>query len=324
VSTWQRIVRRKFIYLALLPTFVLLGTFNYYPAISAIYHSFYEWDGVTTERFIGVDNFTRMASDELLIGLTPQPEDDSWWAHLRAWLKGWSKSAISHMIVLVAAGVLISITVPLLAAELIFHLRSERWRYWYRVLFVVPMVVPGMVTLLIWQFIYDGEIGLLNSILGAVGLEALTHAWLGEPSTALYAVIGVGFPWVAGLGFLIYLAGLENIPESLLDAAAIDGAGALTRFWRVDLPLIMGQIKLLVILAVIGGVQGFQGILVLTMGGPGTATTVPGLHMYLSAFSSERMGYACAIGLAMFILILALTIVNMKYLRSSVEYEAAQ
>lgn len=324
MSTWQHIKRRKFVYLALLPTFLLLGVFNYYPAVSAIYHSFYEWDGVTTERFIGWANFERMASDELLIGLTPQPENDSWWAKIAAWLRGRGNSAISHMITLVTAGVLITLTVPLFAAELIFHLRSERWRYWYRVLFVVPMVVPGMVTLLIWQFIYDSDIGLLNSILRAIGLEGLTHAWLGEASTALYAVIAMGFPWVAGLSFLIYLAGLENIPESLLDAAAIDGAGPLTRFWRVDLPLVMGQVKLLVILAIIGGVQGFQSILVLTMGGPGTATTVPGLHMYLSAFSGERMGYACAIGLGMFILILALTIVNMRYLRSSVEYEAAQ
>jgi raffinose/stachyose/melibiose transport system permease protein len=323
VSTWQRVKRRRFVYLALLPTFLLLGIFSYYPAVSAIYHSFYEWDGVVTERFIGLDNFRQMAHDELLIGLTPKPEGDSWWAKVAAWAKGRSKSAIAHMIVLVAAGVLITATVPLFAAEMIFHLRSERWRYWYRVLFVIPMVVPGMVTLLIWQFIYDGDIGLLNSILRGVGLGSLTHAWLGESSTALYSIIGIGFPWVAGLSFLIYLAGLENIPESLLDAAAIDGAGPLTRFRRVDLPLIMGQVKLLVILAIIGGVQGFQSILVLTMGGPGTATLVPGLHMYLSAFSNDRMGYACAIGLAMFVLILITTIINMKYLRSSVEYEGA-
>jgi raffinose/stachyose/melibiose transport system permease protein len=129
----------------------------------------------------------------------------------------------------------------------------------------------------------------------------------------------MGFPWVGGFGLLIYYAGLQNISSDVFDSARIDGATGWTRFRFVDLPLLLGQIKLLVVLGFIGGLQGFQTQLLLTNGGPGYSTMVPGMHLYQNAITFDRMGYACAIGVALFVVILAITYINMKYIRSSAE-----
>src|SRR5262249_48113090 len=134
--------------------------------------------------------------------------------------------------------------------------------------------------------------------------------------------IFIGFPWVGGFALLIYYAGLQNIATDVFDSARIDGATGLTRFRAIDLPLLMGQVKLLVVLAIIGGLQGFQTQLLLTHGGPRYATMVPGMHLYQNAMQFDRMGYACAIGVALFLVILSITYLNMRYLRSSTEYAA--
>src|SRR5205085_2437203 len=108
-------------------------------------------------------------------------------------------------------------------------------------------------------------------------------AWLGNPDLALYCVAFVGFPWISGFNLLVYLAGLQNIPQEVLDASLIDGAGRWRRFSGVHLPLILGQVKLLLILSIINTLQGFVTIYILTQGGPANATTVPGLEMYVQA-----------------------------------------
>jgi len=222
---------------------------------------------------------------------------------------------------LLAFGIIVSITVPLGVAEMIFHLRSARAQYAYRVIFLIPMVVPGIVGLLIWGLFYDYNIGAINQFLRLVGLANLAQVWLGDPKVALYSLMLMGFPWVSGFALLIYYAGLQGIPIDVLDACKIDGASVMRRIWSVDLPLVMSQIKLLIILGFIGGLQGFQTQLILTKGGPGYATTVPGLHLYQNAMAFDRMGYSCAIGVILFVVILGLTYANMKYVKSSTEYE---
>ena len=280
-----------------MPSFVLLALFSYYPILSAITHSFTEWKGSGETTFVGLANFRELLRDDIL------------------------RESVSNMVKMLLAGIVISLSVPLAVAELIFALRSSRAQYLYRVLFVVPMVVPGVVVLLIWGFIYDNNLGLLNQALELLGLGGLKHAWLGEPSIVLYALVFIGFPWVGGFGLLIYYAGLQNIPQDIFDSSKIDGVTGLSRFRFIDLPLLMGQVKLLVVLGVIGGLQGFQTQLLLSNGGPGYATMVPGMHMYQNAMTFDRMGYACAIGVVLFLVILLLTYINMKYLRSSTEYQ---
>jgi len=269
--------------------------FNYYPALSGLAHAFTEWETGRAAHWIGLDNFRRMARDEFL------------------------RLSVINQVWLLVASLLKTLIAPLAAAEMLFHLRSKRWQYALRTAFLIPMVVPGMVGVLLWGFLYDPNIGLLNNALSSLGLNGLTRAWLGDWRTALPALVGIGFPWIGGLALLIYLAGLIAIPQDVLDSCAVDGATGWRRLWSVDLPLLRGQMKLLAVLTIIGTLQDFGSILVLTGGGPGLATHVPALHMYYQAFRFGHYGYASAIGFILFLVILAFTVANMRFARSAVE-----
>ncbi|MCX7796882.1 MAG: sugar ABC transporter permease [bacterium] len=294
-SLLNSVYKNKFIYLSLVPTFALLLTFNYYPAINALYHSLFEWDGIGYEKFIGIKNFVNLFKDPVFI------------------------IALRNVSILAISGVIISITFPLLAAELTFNLRNLKMQYLYRTMFVVPMVVPGIVVLLLWGFIYRPD-GLLNNFLTILGLGSLTRPWLGDFNTALFALIFIGFPWIGSFNYLIYLAGLQSINKELFESSIIDGATRLQQIFYIDIPMILGQIKLILILTIIGVMQGYTTQVVLTQGGPGYSTMVPGMYMYNSAFLYYRMGYGCAIGTFLFGVILFLTIVSRRYIQAPIEF----
>jgi ABC-type sugar transport system permease subunit len=228
---------------------------------------------------------------------------------------------VQNALLLVFSGFVKTLTMPLLVAELIFHIRSQVIQYGIRSLFIVPLVVPGVVGILLWANIYDPNIGLLNQTLEALGLSSWTRVWLGDRNTALGAIIAIGFPWVSAFALLIFYGGLISIPVELFDAAKVDGARFWQRFWRIDLPLIIPQIRLLLILGFIGGVQEFQLIFLTTGGGPGNVTYTPALELYYQAVRFNNFGFASAIGTVLFLVILGGTILNMRYVTSSVEYE---
>jgi ABC-type sugar transport system permease subunit len=284
-------------YLFLLPTFLALILFSYYPILSAFSHAFTEWRGNGDSAWTGFANFRELFGDDVM------------------------RASVRNTVILLLAQAFITLTVPLAVAEAIFALRSLRSQYVYRVLFVIPMVVPGIVILLVWGFFFDYNLGPLNNALEALGLASWKQAWLGDPRLSLYSLIGIGFPWVGGFALLVYYAGLQNISTEVLDSARVDGARGLTRFRFIDLPLLLGQTRLLLVLAFIDGVQGFQTQLLLTNGGPSYSTMVPGLHMYQTAMTFDRMGYACAIGVVLFLVCLGLTYVNLNTFRASSEYQ---
>lgn len=301
-ATRRAIVRRNLgnklpILLMLTPTLIFLVVFMYYPALRAIQLSFYQWNGFTDPEFIGLDNYRGLWQDTLL------------------------RESVIRLLILTAASIA-QLALPLFAAEMIFHLRSSVAQYWYRVLFVIPVVVPLVTSILIWRYIFDPSVGIANRLLGSVGLGFLANQWLGHQDTALLTLILIGFPWVGAFNLLIFTAGLQAIPSELLDSAELDGATGFTRFRTIDFPLILGQVKLLVILTIIGSLQSFAFILILTNGGPGTSTMVPGLVLYQSAFQYARFGYATAIGTVIFVVIMVLTYINLKYIKSSIEYDA--
>lgn len=275
--------------LMLAPTLVLLALFNYYPAVLGLSRAFTRWETGEDPQWIGVGNFVAMWQDEFL------------------------RLSLRNLLILLIANVLKTLTMPLLVAELLMSLRSPRWQYILRTAFILPMVVPGMVTMLLWSFIYDGSVGLLNQVLEAMGMGALARSWLGESATALWAIIGIGFPWAGGLALLIYLAGLNQISGDVWDSCQVDGVSGLRRVWYVDLPLLLPQVRLLVILTLIGVLQDFGSILILTGGGPGLATHVPALHMYFQAFRFGHLGYAAAIGLTLFVAIFVLSLLNLLW-----------
>lgn len=290
-SGWERVRQHAPLYFIVLPTIIFLGIFFYYPAISGFFHSFTYWD-VKTTIWAGLANYQKLFTDKRLIG-----------------------SAV-NLLKLTGFNIILVVTMPLLAAALVFHLPHKRVQYWLRVLFVFPMIIPMVVTTLVWRWLYSIDGG-VNLILQAVGLESVTRAWLGDRHTVLWAIMFVGFPRVSGLNFLIYLAGLQNISQELLDAAVVDGANILQRFFRIELPLIRGQVRLLVMLTIIYWLRSFEMPLIMTDGGPGWASMVPGLRMYQTVTRDFNLGYGSAIGFVLFLIILMVTIVQMRMTRES-------
>jgi raffinose/stachyose/melibiose transport system permease protein len=273
------------IYLYLVPSLIAALVFYYYPMVSGIYHSFTYWD-IKRTVWVGLENYQRMFQDPSTVA---------------AW---------RNMAVLLASNIAIVLTFPLLGAALVAHVRSHTAQYWWRMVFVLPIVVPGTVIVFVWRWFY-GMDGGFNILLRAVGLGHMARWWLGEPATALGGIVFTSFPWIAGINFLVYLAALLSISSELLEAAVIDGAGTFRRFFSVQLPLIRGQMLVLVALTFIFYVRSFDAPLIMTNGGPGTAgTLVPGLQMYRAIRDDLDLGYGSAIGSVLFVVTLAVVLVR--------------
>ena len=289
--------RRRIAYMLIAPTIVLLLIFNYYPAFSGLYHSFTDWNPGAETTWVGLEQFQAMI------------DSNYFWVGM--------KNAV-----ILAVSAFAKLAVPLLVAELIFHIRASALQYAVRTMFIIPLVVPSVVGILLWVNIYDPNIGLLNQTLNSLGLEDLTRAWLGDKNTAMSAIVAIGFPWISPFALLIFYGGLIGIPQELFDAAKVDGANWWRRFTRIDLPMLMSQVKLLLILAFIGSMQEFQLIFLTTGGGPGNVTYTPALELYYNATMFTNFGLASAMGTFLFLIILGGTIINMRYVQSQVEYEA--
>ena len=160
--------------------------------------------------------------------------------------------------------------------------------------------------------IYDPNIGALNQLLGKLGLESWQRVWLGNEKTAIWAIIFMGFPFVNALAFLLYYGGFTSIDAELYEAARMDGAKRFDIFKKIQFPLILPQLRLILTLTFIGAVQDFNGVYLLTQGGPGTSTYVPGLELYFNATTFGRYGYACALGVVMFLFIMVATLIGRR------------
>jgi raffinose/stachyose/melibiose transport system permease protein len=298
------------IYLFVLPSLGLILTFCYFPAISAVVHSFFEWQGGDYMQFSGLDNYRKALGDPVL------------------------KSSFVTISVLIIASI-IKMVPSILLAVLIHRIASDRWQYWYRVFLIVPMVVPDLVNIFIWKFFFDPNLGLINASFDLFGIKSLLvwvdhhflHwsafrpdapiSWLNEPRLIIPSLIFWGFPWIGAMSVFIFLAGLQSIGAEVYEAAELDGASPWQKFTKIEFPLIMTQVRLNVILIVIGTLQGYglQYLLLGSGGGPAGRGMVPGLWMFNRAFIAGQFGYACAIGMVLFVLIAALTYLNNKYIR---------
>lgn len=284
----RQIHRSRLAYLLLLPSIVTLAIFSYYPIVTAFYYSFTNFTLASPLRFVGFANYVRLASDPYF------------------W-KG-----MGNLLRILITQVLKEVTMPLLIAELVFWLRNKRHQYFFRTAFIVPSIVPGVVMVLLWRMIYDPSVGLINQILNGVGLQELATAWLGNEATAIWAVIFAGFPWIGVFAFLVYLGGLINISQDIFDAAKIDGIGVIERFRRIEFPMLRPQFRIILFFAYVASIQSFANIWIFTRGGPGSATYVPGLQMFIKV-SEGNYGYASAIGVVLFLMAFIGTVLNFRF-----------
>ena len=305
----QKALREWKLYLFVVPSLLLIAVFSYFPAASAIYHSFFDWQGGDNKQLVGFANFSRILDDRVL----------------------WSSFGTVSILIIFN---LFKMIPSILMAVLIHRLKSDVSQYTYRVLLVVPMIIPGLVTLFIWKFFFDPNLGVLNNVLEFTGLKSLLVSldqtfgwnvffaeapigWLSQPELILPSLFLWGFPWIGAVGVLIYLAGLQSIGQEVYEAAELDGVGPVAKFIYIELPLILTQVRLSLVLLIIGTLKdyGLQLLLLTESGGPGGRGMVPGLWMYNRAFIAGEFGYACAIGMVLFVFILSLTYLNNKYVR---------
>lgn len=274
-------------YLFLAPSFILLGIFSYYAVLSAVYLSFTDYRIGRAANFVGFANFERMFNDLVF------------WTSMR------------NQVIITLVSVVNAIFWPLLAAELVFWIRRKRIADVIKVAFIIPMLVPGIVTAMMWKTLYNPFFG-FNSILTALGTSHLTADWLNNRSTALFSILLIGFPYISGLNFLIFHAALNGIASDYQESASIDGATTLQIVRYMHLPNVRQYISVISILAIIGSLQNYGVVMATTGGGPGYETYILALHMYRVAFGSFEMGYGSAMGVFICLIIIALTVVQQK------------
>ena len=285
----KKIWKERNAYLFLLPTFVILFFFTYRPIFTGLTRAFTNWSKFNNTLaeidFVGLDNFVAIFQEGyFLIGL-------------------------KNLCIILGASLLKNLTVPLLVAWLIYNIKGDKRKYAHRFLFVLPIVVPGVISIMMWERIYDPVSGLLNNFLELIGRGDLTQIWLGNPNTAIWAVIMVGFPFVSALQMLVYYGALGNIGEDIIGSALIDGANKWHIFWKIQLPLVKPQLLLMAMLTFIGGMQDYGMIYILTGGGPGTSTYVPALELYFNVSKYGRYAYASAMGIVLMIFTLVVTLI---------------
>jgi raffinose/stachyose/melibiose transport system permease protein len=273
---------RRIGYVYVVPALAVYAGFVLFPLGHSVLLSLYRWDGVTPGTWIGLQNYQDLLAD----------------ADIRR--------AFAHSLVLIIFYSLLPVAIGLLLTASIARVRVKGLAFYRTVLFL-PQVVPLVVVAVIWRAIYSPESGSLNQALRAVGLDALTRSWLGDFTWALPAVGLVG-TWVQyGLCMVLFIAGAQQIPTSLYDAAKVDGAGPLREFFAVTLPGLRNELAVALTLTIIAALRNFDLIYITTQGGPGNATSVPAFEVYNRAFRTGEVGSASAIGIALALLILAIT-----------------
>jgi raffinose/stachyose/melibiose transport system permease protein len=264
--------------LMMAPAAVLFGIFFVWPFVSGFWLSLHRWDGFSAPVFNSGGNYLRLLRDPLFL------------------------KALGNNLIFVAAVLVLKNVLGLGLAMLLD--RAVYARAFIRAAVFVPVTLSFVATGLLWSWIYNPVFGLLNAFLDLVGLSALKVSWLGDADVALYSVITVDvWKWL-GFHAVIYLAGLQTLPHELYDAAKMDGANALQRFIRITLPLMLPVIFINTILGLSGAfVRNFDIVYVLTQGGPNHATEVVMTLMMKAAFQDGAMGYASAMGYALFLIV---------------------
>lgn len=281
--------------LFLTPSFLGLVAFVLIPILGGFALSFTKWDLLSSPSWVGMDNYRTALTDDSLF-----------WLSL--------KNTLVYAAITVLAGVPLSLGLALAVNNRLKGISI------FRTIYFIPVVVSTISAALVWKWILQPEMGALNTVLKFFGLP--TPMWLGDPKTALLSVALVAIWLGAGYNMVIFLAGLKSIPAHLYDAAAIDGAVKFKAFWYVTLPLLMPTMLFVLVMAVIGSFQVFGQVFVMTTNaGPGNATLVYVYYLWQNAFSWFKMGYASALAYILFIIILVITIIQMKLLGGRVNYE---
>lgn len=288
---------RKFVLIVLLPTLILMGTFIVLPIIGGLVISFMDYNPLmATNDFTGLQNYSKLIQDEIF----------------------WK--ALKNTLVFVFVTVAFNITLSLLIAQLVSTFKSNKTRSFFRLVFFLPCIAPMVATSVVWgRSIFATKTGLANIILNSLGMSSVN--WLGDADILMASVI-IFTIWVdIGYNIILFSAGLDGIPAELYGAAEIDGAGGIQKFFKITVPLLGRTLAFVTIMTLISHFQMFaQFSVMIAKSSPQNSGLVLTSYIYKTAFEYKDMGYASTIAMALFIIIMFITLIQQRIQKVDWEY----
>ena len=282
-------------YLFILPTFIGFTLFILYPIVESVRISFMDFSIIGDSEYIGLENYIDISNDRRM------------------------RTTYGNTVVFTIFAVFFNAGVGLLLAVMLNRRMPVLVRNLYRSIFFFPLLVAHTYVAVIWRFLYQQDTGVLNYYLGQLGIKAIP--WLSNSSWAMAAIIILDVWKNTGFAMLVFLAGLQNIPREFYESAQLDGANEVQIFRRITIPLLSPTIFFILVIFMIGALQVFDTIMVLTQGGPGDSTRSVAMYIYEKAFQRFDMGYAAAVSMTLFAIILVLTLIQFRIGRRWVHYE---
>jgi raffinose/stachyose/melibiose transport system permease protein len=275
-----------------LPALVLLLVFVYYPIVDNLRLSLFSWNAFSVRpTFVGLDNYRTAFGDPVF------------WQALR------------NNVLFAVVSLVCQVGFSLVLAAVLEEFVHQRLRGILRTIYFIPAVISITVAGILFSFLYNPRIGLVNRLLEAVGLGAWQHSWLGEPGTAMGSVIAMSQWQSIGYTAILFVVAIQRIPREFHEAAKVDGAGPVRRFFSVTVPMVREMTTLITILTISGAFLVFNEVMVMTGGGPSNSSQVLGTWLYRNAFLNDDMGYASAIATVIFVITLAVGAVQIQVSR---------
>lgn len=270
------------------PALLLLVVFVYYPVVDNVRLSLYRWNAFSpSEVWVGLDNYGTLLKDPIF----------------------WS--SLFNNIAYAVVSVIVQVGGGLVLAAILEELVRGRLKGLFRTIYFIPAVLSLTITGLLFQFMYNPQIGLVNGLLDVLGLDAWKHSWLGESATAIWAIIAMSQWQSVGYVMVLFIVAMQRIPRELYEAAYIDGASRTRAFRSITLPLVREMTLLAMIITISGAFLVFNEVQVMTGGGPNNASHTLGTWLYKSAFFNDKMGYAAAIAVVIFVITLITSVVQL-------------
>jgi len=284
--------------LFLAPAGLLLLVFLIYPAIYTVLLSFNRGRNGVFEQWVGLDNYTRLFSDPDFINLSTFPPSGALWNNV-LWI-------VFYVSIVIFLGLIIAVV----AARV-------RYESVVKAIVFIPMAIAATALAVIWKFVYspDTNIGLLNAILGALGVAPVS--WLGDPGIVNFALIAVGIWGSVGFATVILSAAVKSIPAEVIESARVEGATERQIFFRMILPMVSLPMSVLAVTLIVNVIKLFDLIYVMTRGGPGKASQVIAFTMFQQAFEAAQYGYGSAVAVVMLVLLIPIMIFNVRRFRTS-------
>ena len=272
-------------YLLVAPAFAIFSIAILGPIIATFGLSLTDWDGFSTPSFVGLKNFNKAFADQIYM------------------------SAYWHAAVYILATLFLEVVIGLLLAGLVSAKRNTTF---YRVAFFTPVMLPLVVISVLWSFLLNPDMGILNRILGNLGLESWQRIWLGDQATALLS-ISVISGWIfAGFYMAIFYAGFQRIPSTIIESARLDGASEWQLLRKIKIPMIKNLTEVAILLCFTGGIQVFDLVYVLTNGGPYDTTQFPTTYLVRVVFRDQQMGYGSALAVILTLVVVTVALIYNK------------